>query len=116
MDVNDNFQLEEELSGSEGGRESAGRASCDTWQETVAKQSRKRQREPTVKIEEKEKTGPKGKAGKGPPGWVRPLYLHDENDRLVRCSPPSLATAVGKKGDYVTCLICHQKVSFNKYS
>ena len=60
--------------------------------------------------------GPKGKAGEGPVGWVRPLYLHDENDRLVRCSPPSLATAAGKKGEYVTCLICHQKVSFNKYS
>ena len=85
-------------------------------QETATKQTRKRQREPTMKIEEKKKTGPKGKAGEGPAGWVRPLYLHDENDRLVRCSPPSSAAAAGKKGEYVTCLICHQKVSFNKYS
>ena len=116
MDVNDDFRLEEELSGSEGGRESVGGASCDTWQETVAKQTRKRQREPTVKIKEKKKTGPKGKVGKGPAGWVWPLYLHDENDRLVRCSPPSSAAATGKKGEYITCLICRQKVSFNKYS
>ena len=69
-----------------------------------------------MKIEEKKKTGPKGKAGKGTAGWVRPLYLHNENDRLVRCSPPSSAAAARKKGDYVLCLICHQKVSFNKYS
>ena len=116
MDVNDDFRVEEELSGSEGGRESAGGASCDTRQETAAKQSRKRRREPTVKIEEKKKTGPKGAAGEGPPGWVQPLYLHNENDRLVRCSPLSSAAAAGKKGEYVTCLICHQKVSFNKYS
>ena len=116
MDVNDNFRVEEEVSGSEGRRESAGGASCDTRQETTAKQSRKRQREPTVKIEEKKKTGPKGTAGEGPPGWVRPLYLHDENDRGVRCSPPSSAAAAGKKGEYATCLICDQKVSFNKYS
>ena len=98
MDVNDDFQLEEELSGSEGGGESAGGGSFDTWQETAAKQAKKRRREPTVKIEEKKKTGPKGKAGEGPAGWVRPLYLHNENDRLVRCSPPSLAAAAGKKG------------------
>ena len=121
MDVNNDFRVEEELSGSEGGRESVcvgggGGFSCDTQQETVAKQSRKRQREPTVKIEEKKKTGPKGTVGEGPPGWVRPLYLHDENDCLVRCSPPSSAATAGKKGEYVTCLICHQKVSFNKYS
>ena len=77
---------------------------------------RKRRREPTIKIEEKKKTGSKGKAGGGPAGWVRPLYLHDENDRLVRCSPPSSAATIGKKGEYVTCLICYQKVSFNKYS
>ena len=117
MDVNDDFWLEEELSGSEGGRESAGGASCDTQQETKAKQTKKRRREPTVKIEEKKKTGPKGKAGEGPAGWVRPLYLHDENDRLMQCSPPSsAAAAAGKNGEYITCLICHQKVSFNKYS
>ena len=42
MDVNDDFRVEEELSGSEGGRESAGGANCDTQQETAAKQSRKR--------------------------------------------------------------------------
>ena len=83
-------------------------------QETAAKQTRKRPREPTIKIEEKKKMGTKGKAGEGPTGWVRPLYLHYENDRLVRCSPPSLVAAAGKKGDYVTCLIGHQKVSFNK--
>ena len=117
MDVNDNFWLKEELSGSKGGRESmGGGASSDTWQETAAKQTRKRQRGPTVKIEEKKKTEPKGKVGEGLAGWVRPRYLHDENDRLVRCSPPSSAVDAGKKGEYVTCLICHQKVSFNKYN
>ena len=51
-----------------------------------------------MKIEEKKKTGLKGKAGEGLAGWVRPLYLHDENDGLVRCSPPSSAGAIGKKG------------------
>ena len=116
MNVNDNFCLEEELSRSKGGRESAGEWSSNTRQETIAKQTRKRRREPTVKIEEKKKTGPKGKAGKGPVGWVRPLCLDDENDRLVRCFPPSSAATTRKKGDYFTCLICHQKVSFNKYS
>ena len=90
--------------------------SSNTRQQTVAKQTRKRPREPTVKIEEKKKTGPKGKVGKGPVGWVRLFYVHNENDRLVRCSPPSLAATVGKKEDYVTCLICHQKFSYNKYS
>ena len=60
-----------------------------------------------MKIEEKKKTGPKEKAGKGLAGWVRLLYLHDENDRLVWCSPPSSAATAGKKGEYVTCLICH---------
>ena len=69
-----------------------------------------------MKIEEKKKTRPKGKVGEGLVGWVRLLYLHDENDRLARCSPPSLAAVVGKRGGYVTCLICHQKVSFNRYS
>ena len=69
-----------------------------------------------MKIEEKKKTGPKGKAGEGPAGWVRPLYVHYENDCLVRCSPPFAADAARKKRDYVTCLICHQKVSFKKYS
>ena len=34
----------------------------------------------------------------------------------MRCSAPSSVAAAGKKGEYVTCLICHQKVSFNKYS
>ena len=116
MDVNDDFRLEEELSRSEGGRKSAGGWSFDTQQETIAKQTMKRQREPTVKIKEKKKTGPKGKAGEGPAGWVGLLYLHDENDRLVQCFPPSLAAATEKKGEYVMCLICHQKVSFNKYS
>ena len=69
-----------------------------------------------MKIEEKKKTSPKEKAGEGPVGWVRPLYLHDENSRLVWCSAPSLVATVGKKGDYIMCLICHQKISFNKYS
>ena len=69
-----------------------------------------------MKIEEKKKTGPKGKEGEGLAGWVRPLYLHNENDCLVQCSPPSLAAVAEKKGEYITCLICHQKVSFNKYS
>ena len=116
MDVNNNFRLEEELFGSEGGRESEGEWSSDTPQETVAKQTRKRPREPIVKIEEMKKMGRKGKVGKGPAGWVRPLYLHDENDRLVWCSPPSSAATARKNWDYVTCLLCNQKVSFNKYS
>ena len=68
MDVNNDFHLEEELFGSEGGRESAGGAGVLTrLKETVAKQTRKRPREPTVKIEEKKKTGPKGKVGDRPP-------------------------------------------------
>ena len=117
MDINDDFGWRRScLEAKAGENLPGGGASCDTRQETAAKQSRKRRREPTVKIEEKKKTGRKGTVGEGPPGWVRPLYLHDENDRLVRCSPPSLAVAAGKKGEYVTCLICHQKVSFNKYS
>ena len=52
-----------------------------------------------MKIEEKQKMGPKGKASEGPALWVRPLYAHDENGRLVRCYPPSLAAVFGKKGD-----------------
>ena len=51
-----------------------------------------------MKSEEKKKTGPKGKAGEGPVGWVRPLYLHDENDRLVWCSPPSSVVGARKRG------------------
>ena len=97
MDVNDDFHSEEELFASESGRESAGEWSCETPQETMATQTRKRPREPTMKIEEKKKTWPKGKAGDEPAGWVRPLYAHDENDRLVQCSPPSLAVATTKK-------------------
>ena len=96
MDVDNNFHLEEELSGSEGGRESAGEWICDTPQETATKQTRKRPREPIVNIEEKKKTGPKGKAGKGPAGWVRTLYMHDEDNCLVWCSPPSSAATAGK--------------------
>ena len=42
MDVNGNFRLEEELFGSEGGRESVGEWSCETLQETMAKQTKKR--------------------------------------------------------------------------
>ena len=86
MDVNNNFRLEEELFGTEGGRQSAGEWSSDMAQETAAKQTRKRPREPTVKIEEKKKMGSKRKVGKGPVEWVRPLYLHDESYRLVQCS------------------------------
>ena len=37
-------------------------------QETAAKQTRKRQREPTVKIEEKKKKGPKGKRARNRQG------------------------------------------------
>ena len=44
MDVNNDFRLEEELSGSEGGRESAGGPSSDMRQETAAKQTKKRRR------------------------------------------------------------------------
>ena len=85
--------------GSKGGRESAGEWSCETLQETVAKQTKKRPREPTMKIKEKKKRGPKGKVGEGLARWVRPLYVHDENDYLMRCSPPSSAATAGKKGD-----------------
>ena len=95
MDVNDDLRVEEDLSGL---AESAAGASSDAGKDTAAKRSRKRRREPTVKIEEKKKTGPKRKAGKGPAGWVGPLYLHDENDRLVRCSPPSSVATAGKRG------------------
>ena len=42
MDVNNDFRLEEELFGSEGGRESAREWSSDMPQETVAKQTKKR--------------------------------------------------------------------------
>ena len=101
MDVNDNFCLEEELVVSEGGRESVREWSSDTPQETTAKQTRKKPMEPTLKIEKKKKTGPKGKAGEGPAGWMRPLNLHDKNDRLMRCSPPSFAIATRKKCDYI---------------
>ena len=67
MDVNDDFRLEEELSGSEGRRESAGGGAVLTHGRTLEQNKvRKRRREPTVKIEEKKKTGPKGKAGEGP--------------------------------------------------
>ena len=107
MEINNDFRLNEELFGSEGGRESAGEWRFGMLQETAANQTRKRPREPTMKIEEEKKIEPKEKAGEGPVGWVRPLYLQDENNRLVRCSPPSSAATAGKKGDYVMCLICH---------
>ena len=45
-----------------------------------------------------EEDGPQGKRGEGPPGWVRPLFVHDENDRLVRCSPPSRLVLLEKRG------------------
>ena len=83
MDVNNDFCLEE-LAGSKGRRESAVGWSSDARQETTAKQTRKRPREPTIKIEEKKKTGPKGKGGEGPPGWVRPLFVHDEDASLPK--------------------------------
>ena len=65
----------------------------------MVKQTRKSPKEPTMKIEEKKRTGPEGKAGEGLVGWVRPLYARDENDRLVWCSPPSSATIASKRGD-----------------
>ena len=64
MDVNDDFRLEEQLFGSEGGRESTGEWSSDTPQETTAKQTKKRPRVPTVKIKEMKKMGAREK-------WVR---------------------------------------------
>ena len=73
MDSNNDFRLEEELLGSESGRESTGEWSCHTPQETAAKETKKRRREPTMKFEENKKTGPKGKAGDGLAGWVRSL-------------------------------------------
>ena len=45
-----------------------------------------------------EEDGPQGKRGRGTARvWVRPLFVHDENDRLVWCSPPSSAGATRKK-------------------
>ena len=49
----------------------------------MAKQTKKRPREPTINIEEKKKMGPKGKAGEGLIRWMRHLYVYDENDGLV---------------------------------
>ena len=83
--------------GSKGGREFVGEWNCEMLQENVAKQARKRPRKPTVKIKVKKKAGSEEKVGKGLVGYVRPLYAHDENDCLMRCSPPSLAIVVGKK-------------------
>ena len=51
-----------------------------------------------MNIEEKKKMGLKGKAGEGLAGCVRPLDVHDENDCLMQCSPPSSAAAAEKKG------------------
>ena len=73
MDTNNDFRLEGELLGSESGRESAGEWSCHAPQETAAKETKKRRSEPTMKIEENRKTGPKGKAGDGLAGRVRSL-------------------------------------------
>ena len=73
MDVNDDIRVEEDLSGM---AELAGGRVLMQGKDTTAKQSRKRRREPTVKIEEKKKTGPKGKGGEGPPGWVQLLFVH----------------------------------------
>ena len=49
-----------------------------------------------------EEDGAQGKSGRGT-GTVgsAAVSAHDENDRLVRCSPPSSATAAGKKVEYV---------------
>ena len=60
-----------------------GEWSYQTPQEILAKYTRKRPKEPTMMIDEKKKTGPKGKAGKRPTGWVRPLYVHNKNNHLV---------------------------------
>ena len=65
MDVDNNFCMEEELLGSDCRRESAEKWSCYIPQETVAKETKKRPRERTMKIEQKN-MGPKGKAGDGP--------------------------------------------------
>ena len=99
MEVNDNFRLEDELFGSESRRASAREWSCQMLQETIAKETKKRQREPILKIEEKKKMGPKGKAGEGLAGGLRPLHAHDDNDRLIWCSPSSSAATIGKKGN-----------------
>ena len=115
MDSDNNFVMEDEMLGTESVSESAPEWSCPTQQTPLTK-TRKRPREPTVKIEDTKKMGRKQKVGEGAPGWVRPLFEHDDEDHLLRCSPPSSVAGSGKKGAYVTCLICHQKVSFNKYS
>ena len=67
MDVNDNFRMEEELSRSEGCRESVGGWSSDTRQETVAKQTRKRPRRRREDRGEEE-DGAQGKSGRGTGG------------------------------------------------
>ena len=61
MDVNDDLWVEEDLSRL---AESAGGASSDAGKDTAAKRSRKRRREPTVKIKEKKKTGPREKGAR----------------------------------------------------
>ena len=58
MNVNDNFCLEEELFGSEGGREPTRKCSWETPQGIVTKQTRKRRRKPTMEMEKKKKMGP----------------------------------------------------------
>ena len=76
-----------------------GRAIGEWKRERIcSKQTKKMPRESTRKIEEKKKTGPKGKVGKGPVWWVRPLCVHVDNDHLMQCSPPSLAATPGEKG------------------
>ena len=72
MDVNDDFCLEEDLYGSEDRRESAGEWSSVMPQEAAAKQTRKRRREPTMKIEEMKKTAPSEKAGEDLQGGSGP--------------------------------------------
>lgn len=69
-----------------------------------------------IKGVKKRKTRPKGKAGDVLAGWVMPLFAYDGDDRLVHCSLPPLLVAVEEKGKYGMCIICRQKVSFNKYS
>ena len=64
MDVNDDFRLEQELSGSESRRESVWGASCDTRQEIAAK-TKQEEAKRTYRKDRGEEDGAQGKSGRG---------------------------------------------------
>ena len=88
MEQDDDFFIEEEQLGSRSGGESVAESSCPTEESTI-QQTKKRRRQPAVKVEgtKKTKMGCKGKAGNVLAGWLRPLFVHDEDGRLVCNSP-----------------------------